>query len=142
MRAARFCFRRIGNKVWYSSVFKKPRRVLTETGREVAFFALLMQDTARSGVLIMAAPPPVLLTFLSGQPILISRPSKPRLAMLFAIFSKCSGLLPQIWATIGFSPGPILRRSKAFSRPFSEAKLETLVNSVKKISGRPTFKMT
>ena len=92
-----------------------------ETGKLVAALALLKHSMARSGVLIMAAPPPVLLTFLSGQPKLRSTPAKPRPSRAAAHSLKWSGFLPQSWAMMGGSVGAILRRSRAFSRPFSEA---------------------
>ncbi len=69
----------------------------------------------------MAAPPPALLTCLSGQPKFRSTPENPRPSSALAHSEKCSGLLPQIWAIIGESVGAILRRSKALARPFSEA---------------------
>ena len=43
---------------------------------------------------------------------------------------------------IGASLGAVLRRSRAFQRPFLEAYEETLVNSVKNKSGRPAFAIT
>ena len=108
-----------------------------ETGRWVEFWVFLKHSTARSGVLIMAAPPPALLTWRSGQPKLRSTPEKPSEASAWQVSEKCSGFLPHIWAIIGESVGAISRRSKALARPFSEAYDETLVNSVKKRSGRP-----
>ena len=84
----------------------------------------------------MAAPPPARLTWRSGQPKLRSIPAKPRDLRLLARVAKWSGFLPQIWAIIGESVLEIFRRSRAFFLPFSEAKEETLVNSVKKRSGR------
>ena len=94
---------------------------MTETGRSVEFWAFLRQAMARSGVLIMAAPPPVLLTFLSGQPKLRSTPAKPKCLRALVVLAKCAGSLPQIWAMMGWSVGAISRRSKALARPLSEA---------------------
>ena len=69
----------------------------------------------------MAAPPPALLTCLSGQPKLRSTPENPRVLSAPASFEKCSGFLPQIWAMIGESVGAISNLSRALWRPFSEA---------------------
>ena len=44
----------------------------------------------------MAAPPPALLTCLSGQPKLRSTPENPSEASAEAHSAKCSGFLPQI----------------------------------------------
>ena len=137
VKAAGDSFKRVESQFLYSSRKEKPRRVLTETGRPFEFsFAFLKHSTARSGVFIMAAPPPARLTFLSGQPKFKSIPAKPRSFRLLARAEKCSGFLPQIWAIIGGSEGAIFRRERAFSLPFSFAKEETFVNSVKKRSGR------
>ena len=114
-----------------------------ETGRPLEFsFALRKHSTARSGVLIMAAPPPARLTFLSGQPKFRSIPEKPRFLQLWARREKWVGFFPQIWAIIGESVLEIFKRERAFSFPFSFAKEETFVNSVKKRSGREAFEMT
>ena len=69
----------------------------------------------------MAAPPPALLTCLSGQPKLRSTPAKPSEASAEASSEKCSGFLPQIWAMMGESVGAIFNLSNAFQRPLSEA---------------------
>ena len=90
----------------------------------------------------MAAPPPARLTFLSGQPKLRSIPEKPKSLSAEASLEKCSGFFPQIWAMIGESEGAIFRRERAFSLPFSCAKEETFVNSVKKRSGRAARAIT
>ena len=121
MRAAGCSARSIGSQVRNSLGVDQPRRVLMETGKLVAALALLKHSMARSGVLIMAAPPPVLLTFLSGQPKLRSTPAKPRSFKAAAHCLKWTGSLPQIWAMMGGSVGTICNRSKAFARPFSEA---------------------
>ena len=142
VRAAGCSFSKTFSHVLNSSGFSQPRRVLIETGREVLLTAFLKHSTARSGVLIMAAPPPALLTCLSGQPKFKSMPEKPSFSRSLAQIAKCSGFLPQIWAIIGESEGAILRRSRAFQRPFSEAYEETLVNSVKNKSGRPALAIT
>ena len=137
VRVARFSRKSVGNHSRNSSIREYPSRVLTETGRRVADLAWRIHSTASSGVRIIPEPPPVLQTFLSGQPILRSRPSKPSSSSLLASKANCSGFFPQICATIGVplwtclpSFGFISSRSSAFSRPRSEAKLETLVNSV------------
>ena len=65
----------------------------------------------------MAAPPPVRLTCLSGQPKLRSTPEKPSDSRSEASAEKCVGFLPQIWAIMGESVGAIARRSRAFQRP-------------------------
>lgn len=78
-----------------------------DTGSVVEFVALRKHSMARSGVFIMAAPPPALLTCLSGQPKLRSTPAKPRDWSAEAHSAKCSGFLPQIWAMIGGSVGAI-----------------------------------
>lgn len=121
MRAAGCSFSKVGSQSRNSSGEDQPRRVLMETGRLVEFFVFLKHSTARSGVLIIAAPPPARLTFLSGQPKLRSIPEKPRDSSASEITVKCSGFLPQICAIIGESVGAILRRSRALARPFSEA---------------------
>lgn len=69
----------------------------------------------------MAAPPPALLTCLSGQPKFKSTPEKPSDSSASAVSAKCAGSLPQIWAIIGLSVGVICSRSRALARPFSEA---------------------
>ena len=121
VRAAGCSASKIGSQVLYSSGALQPRRVLTETGKEVDFFAFLKHSTAKSGVLIIAAPPPALLTCLSGQPKLRSTPEKPRLLSAWQVSEKCSGFLPQIWAMMGLSVGATSNLSKALWRPFSEA---------------------
>ena len=92
-----------------------------ETGKVVDFLALWKHSTARSGVRIIAAPPPALLTCLSGQPKLRSTPEKPRLSSAWQVSEKWSGFLPHIWAMMGLSEGATSRRSRALWRPFSEA---------------------
>ena len=92
-----------------------------DTGKSVDFWAFLKHSMARSGVRIIAAPPPALLTCLSGQPKLRSTPEKPSEASAWVVSEKCSGFLPQIWAIIGESVGAISNLSKALWRPFSEA---------------------
>lgn len=121
MRAAGCSFRRVGSQVRNSDGSDQPRRVLMETGRLVDFLVFLKHSMASSGVLIMAAPPPVLLTCLSGQPKLRSTPEKPSDSSALVVSEKCSGFLPQICAMMGVSVGAIRRRSRAFQRPFSEA---------------------
>ena len=44
----------------------------------------------------MAAPPPALLTCLSGQPKFKSTPAKPRSSRAAVHSAKCFGFLPQI----------------------------------------------
>ena len=56
----------------------QPGRVFIETGRLVELLAFLKHSTASSGVLIIAEPPPALLTCLSGQPKFKSTPKKPK----------------------------------------------------------------
>ncbi len=85
VRAVGCSFSKIGSQVWYSSGRLQPRRVLIEIGRAVAALVFLKHSTARSGVVIMAAPPPALLTCLSGQPKLRSIPAKPRFSRSRAI---------------------------------------------------------
>ena len=121
MRAAGCSASKMGSQVLYSLESFQPRRVLMETGRLVDFLAFLKHSTARSGVFIMAAPPPALLTCLSGQPKLRSTPEKPSEASALQVFAKCSGFLPQIWAIIGLSVGATSSLSRALWRPFSEA---------------------
>lgn len=94
---------------------------MIETGRRVELLVFWKHSTASSGVLIMAAPPPALLTCLSGQPKLRSMPEKPRDSRAAATSAKCSGVLPQIWAMMGESDSAISKRERAFSRPFGEA---------------------
>ena len=105
----------------YSLVSDQPRRVLIETGRLVDFTAFSKHSMARSGVLIIAAPPPALLTCLSGHPKFKSIPENPSDSRALAHFAKCSGFLPQICAIIGASVDAISKRSKALARPLSEA---------------------
>ena len=69
----------------------------------------------------MAAPPPALLTCLSGQPKFKSMPENPSDSRAVATSAKCSGVLPQIWAIMGESDSAISKRMRAFSRPFGEA---------------------
>ena len=49
-----------------------------DTGKEVDFLAFFRHSIAKSGVRIIAAPPPALFTCLSGQPKLRSTPENPR----------------------------------------------------------------
>lgn len=121
MRAAGRSCNRVGSHSLYSSGSFQPGRVLIETGRVVLSLAFLKHAMARSGVLIIAAPPPALLTFLSGQPKLRSTPENPSDSSALVVSAKCSGSLPQIWAIIGLSVGAIFSLSRAFGRPFSEA---------------------
>ena len=96
MRAAGCSASKTGSHSLYSSGWLQPRRVLMETGRLVDFLAFLKHSTARFGVLIMAAPPPALLTCLSGQPKLRSTPENPSDSSALVVSAKCSGFLPQI----------------------------------------------
>jgi len=107
VRAAGCSASNTGSQALYSVGSDQPRRVLTETGKSVDLTAFFKHSMARSGVLIMAAPPPALLTCLSGQPKFKSTPEKPREARALVHSEKCSGFLPQIWAMIGGSVGAI-----------------------------------
>src|SRR3989344_1828445 len=113
-------------------------RVFTEIGnpREPSLAARIT-SRASAGFFIIAAPAPCFSTDLSGQPMFISMPSKPRSLHNAAAPFLFSGRPPKIWATIGRSASLYFKSIKSFSRALGWAKPSAETNSVKKSGGLP-----
>ena len=80
-----------------------PIRVLIVTGTAEALTTARITRAARAGSLSMEAPAPVLATFGTQQPMLISMISAPAAATTRAASAIMSGSAPKICAEIGCS---------------------------------------
>ncbi len=122
-----------------------PIRVLTETGIDlpaslIPSFVARIISRAIFGVLIMAAPAPCFSIDLSGQPILISIPSKPNSTTSLAASLIFTGLDENNCATIGLW---LSVYSKSLTRIFlpAEHSPSAETNSVQNTSGFPCSAM-
>ena len=139
--AAKFSANSSGSQVFNSSR-AYPRRVLTDTGNWPATPALAAAITSRAsgGFFISAAPAPCFSIFRSGQPILMSKPSKPSSTIILAAANIFSGLAVNNCATIGRSASVKIRSRSKRSRPrLIKPSAET--NSVQSTSGPPYLAM-
>ena len=89
----------------------------------------------------MAAPPPLLIADLSGQPILISIPANPNSFMCFAKWLIDLVSVPHNWAIRLVSSEVLISRPPVALSP-ARYQAVALVNSEKKISGLAAFLMT
>ncbi len=115
-RLAISCFKICVSHSRHSATSVKPSLVLTLTGKPPALAAWII-SAARSGWRINPAPLPLSATLSTGQPILISIPLKPNSFIPILIWRKCSGLSPQICATIGCSSSVKAKRLRTLSNP-------------------------
>src|SRR3989338_2701650 len=104
------------------------------------FLAALIISRANFGFFIKAAPARCFSTDLSGQPILISRPSNFNFLQRVEAFLIFSGFDPNICAIIGLSFSPYLRLIKSLFLPI-EHRPSAETNSVQKTSGWPYLAM-
>src|SRR3989344_1357396 len=120
-------------------------RVFTETGKLGApSFAARISALACSGFFIRLAPAPCFSTLLSGQPMLMSMPSKSNSAARTAAAFMCSGAAVKNCATTGRSASVYLRSSINLRFPSvpARARPSAETNSVHMTSGLPYLAMT
>ena len=107
----------------------------TVTGIFTAFITAAMMRPARTGSFIKMAPEPVLMTFFTGQPILISIKSGRCPATNFAASAMISGSAPKICAPRGRSSGDVFK----YSRVLADLRIRPLALI---ISVKPTHSRT
>ncbi len=89
--------------------FSSPRRILTVTGTETEPATADTIRQARSGSSSRVAPAPVFVTFLTGQPKLMSTRSAPASSTIRAASAIVSGSEPKIWTARGCSSDAMRR---------------------------------
>ena len=83
--------------------FSVPRRIFTDTGSGVAVATASTIRAAWSGSSSSEAPAPVFVTFLTGQPKLMSTMSAPAASTIRAASPIATGSEPKIWIASGCS---------------------------------------
>ena len=89
--------------------FCSPRRIFTVTGTETAPATAATTAEARAGSSSIVAPAPVFVTFLTGQPKLMSTRSAPASSTMRAASAITAGSEPKICTARGRSSGAIRR---------------------------------
>src|SRR4051794_8954354 len=110
----------------------RPERSFTVTGRPLPSTAPRAMATALSGSSSSDAPAPVLTTFLTGQPMLMSIRSAPASRAFSAAIFMTSGSCPNSWIETGCSSGWMRRNSRRVRlSPYLIPKLEPISDTAR-----------
>jgi hypothetical protein len=82
----------------------QPRRIFAVTGIEIAPTIPRTRSAVLPSSVIIAEPPPIFVTFLTGQPMLMSTACAPMSSHITAASRISPGTLPKSWMESGRSP--------------------------------------